>query len=135
MTGEFFEKAKECKSAEELLALAKETGTEMRTEEAAELFKKLHAEGELSDDELDAASGGSCNTGADCGDTVILTGGSCPSCNGISAVYIKSIPYDAAPDEYVFRCTACSRSFSLRANRLSDITAGANEAFGGDNLI
>ncbi len=60
MTNEMIAKAKECKSAEELLELAKENNVEMSAEEAAELFAKLNQEGELSDDELDSASGGSC---------------------------------------------------------------------------
>ncbi len=60
MTNEMLQKAKECKSAEELLALAKENGIVMTAEEAAENYEALHHEGELSDDELDSASGGSC---------------------------------------------------------------------------
>ncbi len=60
MTDELLQKAKECKSAEELLALARENGIEMTAEEAAEKYAQLHSEGELSDDELDGASGGSC---------------------------------------------------------------------------
>ncbi len=60
MTNEMIQKAKECKSAEELLALAKDNNVEMTETEAAELFAKLHNEGELSDDELDGAAGGGC---------------------------------------------------------------------------
>ncbi len=61
MTNELIEKAKECKSAEELLALAKENNIEMTAEEAAEKYAELHTEGELSDDELDSAAGGGCH--------------------------------------------------------------------------
>ncbi len=61
MTNELIEKAKECKSAEELLALAKENNIEMTAEEAAEQYAMLHNEGELSDDELDGAAGGGCH--------------------------------------------------------------------------
>ncbi len=60
MTNEIFEKAKECKSADELLALAKENGYDITAEEAAAKFAELHSEGELSDDELDSAAGGAC---------------------------------------------------------------------------
>ncbi len=60
MTNEMIEKAKECKSAEELLALAKENGIEMTAEEAAEKFTALNNMGELSDDELENAAGGGC---------------------------------------------------------------------------
>ena len=57
-TPEQLTKAKAAKSAEELLALAKESGIEMTEEEAKNLFAKLHAEGELADDELGNVSGG-----------------------------------------------------------------------------
>ena len=57
-TPEQFAKAKAAKNAEELIALAKENGIEMTEEEAKNLFAKLHAEGELADDELGNVSGG-----------------------------------------------------------------------------
>ncbi len=60
MTNELMQKAKACKSAEELLALAKENDYSMTEEEAERIFAELHSEGELSDDELDGAAGGSC---------------------------------------------------------------------------
>ncbi len=62
MTSEMISKAKECKSAEELLALAKENNVEMTEAQAAELLAKLNQEGELSDDELDGAAGGGCGS-------------------------------------------------------------------------
>lgn len=63
-TPEMIEKARAAKSAEELLALAKEIGAEEMTEESAKAyFEQLHpASGELSDDELDNVSGGGCET-------------------------------------------------------------------------
>ncbi len=57
---ELFQKAKACKSPDEILALAKENGVEMTVEEAAEKYAALHNEGELSDSELEGAAGGSC---------------------------------------------------------------------------
>ena len=57
---ELLEKAKEAKSAEELLSLAKENGVELTSEEAAEYFAQLHTSGELSDEELDNVAGGGC---------------------------------------------------------------------------
>ncbi len=60
MTNEQISKAKECKSAEELLSLAKENGIEMTAEEAEAKFAQLNNEGELSDDELSGAAGGGC---------------------------------------------------------------------------
>ena len=61
LTPELIEKAKTAKSPEELIALAKENGTEMTEERAKKCFEHLHSEGsELSDDELDNVSGGGC---------------------------------------------------------------------------
>ncbi len=64
MTNELIEKAKECKSADELLALAKENGIEMTAEEAEKRYAQLSGDGEISDEELENTSGGSCNTDA-----------------------------------------------------------------------
>ncbi len=60
MTEEMMQQAKQCKSAEELLELAKENGIELGAEEATAYFAALHNEGAMSDEELDAASGGGC---------------------------------------------------------------------------
>lgn len=53
-------KAKEAKTAEELLALAKENGIEMTEESAKAYFEQIHKTGELADEELDNVSGGGC---------------------------------------------------------------------------
>lgn len=53
-------KAKEVRTAEELLALAKENGTPLTEERARAYYEKIHKSGELSDDELDNVSGGWC---------------------------------------------------------------------------
>ena len=55
---ELIAKLKEAKSADELLALAKENGIEIAPEKAKELFEQMNANGELSDEELDQVSGG-----------------------------------------------------------------------------
>ena len=61
MNEEIIKKAKEAKTAEELLALAKENSIELTEDQARELFDRLHpATGELSDDELDNVAGGGC---------------------------------------------------------------------------
>ena len=60
---DIIEKVKEAKSAEELLALAKENGVELTEESAKAYFEQLHKMGELSDDELDNVSGGACQNG------------------------------------------------------------------------
>ena len=60
-TPEQITKAKAAKSAEELLAIAKENGLELTEEEAKKYFEQLHKEGELSDEELDNVAGGGCD--------------------------------------------------------------------------
>lgn len=57
-TKELIEKAKQAKSAEELLELAKSESVELTAEEAKKVFADLHKTGELSDEELDNVSGG-----------------------------------------------------------------------------
>ena len=62
LTPEMIEKAKGAKSAEELLALAKEGNFEMTEDEAKDYFAQLNpASGELTDDDLDNVAGGSCS--------------------------------------------------------------------------
>ena len=58
LTPELIAKAKAAKSAEELLALAKENGIELTIEEAKTFFAQISASGAVSDDDLDAVSGG-----------------------------------------------------------------------------
>ena len=57
-TKEQFKKAKEAKSAGELLALAKENGIEMTAEKADKYYVGLRKSAELSEDELNNVSGG-----------------------------------------------------------------------------
>ena len=58
---ELLAKAKEAKTPEELLTLARENGAELTAESAKMYFDLLHPQtGELSDDELDNVSGGGC---------------------------------------------------------------------------
>ena len=57
LTTEQMQKAAACKSAEELKELAKSEGIELTDEEAEAYFAELN-DVRLSDDELDAVSGG-----------------------------------------------------------------------------
>ena len=57
-TAEQLAKAKSAKSVEELLAFAKENEYPLTEEEAKSYFEKWHTEGELSDEELENATGG-----------------------------------------------------------------------------
>ena len=67
LTKELVAKAKEAKTPEELMALAKEAGVDMTEESAASFFEQLNSKtGELSDNELDNVSGG-CGGGYDAG--------------------------------------------------------------------
>lgn len=58
---ELLKKAKTAKTAEELLAMAKEENIELTSEQAAMVFADLNKTGELSDEELDNVAGGGCN--------------------------------------------------------------------------
>ena len=81
LSKELLAKAKEAKSIEELIALAKENGIELTVEKAKEYFAKLNAKNEeLSDEELDNVSGGGCKSsytinGVTFTDDEILNGG------------------------------------------------------------
>lgn len=57
---ELMEKARGAKSAEELLAIAKENNIEIAEEQANAYFEHMNKTGELSDDELDSVAGGGC---------------------------------------------------------------------------
>ena len=67
MNKELLAKAKEAKTPDELMSLAKEIGIELTAESAASYFERLNSKtGELSDSELDNVSGG-CGGGYDAG--------------------------------------------------------------------
>ena len=62
MNRDLIAKAKAAKTVGELMALAKENGTELTEESAKAYFEQLHPKtGELSDEELDNVAGGGCN--------------------------------------------------------------------------
>lgn len=84
---EMIEKAKTAKSAEELLALAKETGVEMTEDEAKTYFAQLNPKGgEISDDDLDNVSGGACS-GSSSGDSgFACEKWACATCGGTAQV-------------------------------------------------
>ena len=61
INSELIAKAKETKSVEELMALAKENDIDMTEESAEAYFNQFHpTSGELPDEELDNVAGGSC---------------------------------------------------------------------------
>ena len=55
---ELFKKLKAAKSAQELIELAKAEGKELPADEAEKMFAELNAEGEISEEELEAIAGG-----------------------------------------------------------------------------
>ena len=55
---ELLEKLQSAKSVEELIEMAKAEGAEIAPDKAEELFAKLNAEGEISEEELEAIAGG-----------------------------------------------------------------------------
>ncbi len=75
LTPELLEKAKQAKTAEDLIVLAKENGTEMTEESAKAYFDQLHKTGELADEELNNVSGGACHT--DDGRKIVTVGHDC----------------------------------------------------------
>ncbi len=58
LTPDMLAKAKAAKSAEDLIALAKESGTALKDGQAQQAFERLSASGALADDELEAVAGG-----------------------------------------------------------------------------
>lgn len=57
---ELRQKAKQAKSVEELLEIAKQNNYPLTEEQAKEYFAKLNQSGELTEEELAAVSGGGC---------------------------------------------------------------------------
>lgn len=57
-TNGMIEKAKKAENADELIEMAKEAGIELSKETAENYYSFLHAEGELTDDELSQVAGG-----------------------------------------------------------------------------
>lgn len=92
---EIKELLKKAKSPEDLIAFANECSLELTPEDAQKLFDALHAEGELSDDQLEGVAGGNAFTDffkdvkktlESLGDTIsdkfkdIFCGDDCPKC-------------------------------------------------------
>ena len=68
-TQEQLTKARQAKSAEELLTYAKEISYPLTEEEAKHYFEQWHKEGALADEELDNVSGGGCQSNVYISDT------------------------------------------------------------------
>ena len=114
-TAEQMEKAKQAKSAEELLALAKENGMEMTGEEAGAYYAQFHpASGEMADDELENVAGGGCGNSLRNGDRVHLFNG-CPKCGCHFAVLVCN-PYFVGA-----QCEQCKESFVVSDEEITKL--------------
>ena len=110
MKPEMIEKAKAAKSAEELLALAKESGVEMTADEAKTYFAQLGPKsGELSDDELDSVAGGACSRNLPYGTLVRVTSGkTCRSCG--TNIGVLEMGHGGFSD--IIACEKCGSKFA-----------------------
>lgn len=114
---ELMRKAREAASTEELMELAKAENIELTEEKAQELFTRLHAEGGLSDNELDNVAGGGCSESTalkyNVGDIVALVSKRCPDCNG-SVFRITYVVKDATrTSDYWLECVHCGLSATV----------------------
>ena len=113
---ELLAKAKEAKTVEELMALAKENNIELTKEKVNEYFSKLHSEtGEISDDELDNVSGGGCLSD-DPYDTC-MADGYCLSDYVCSRCGTRGIDFSTG----VLRCSGCFASDPRCRNCMNSI--------------
>jgi len=102
---ELIEKAKQAKSAEEILALAKGNGVSMTEEQAKAAYAQFHpVSGEISDDELENVAGGGCH--AKDGRLVVSVNYSCPNWKVMMQEDpLTGIPY---PISYAYpKCQNC----------------------------
>lgn len=110
-TPEMIEKAKAAKSAEELLALAKESNVEITAEEANTYFAQLNPKsGELSDDELDNVAGGGCHSGDG---RLVVTIGYCCS-NWTCTCGSKRSESIFCGRDYITVCSSCGNGKSCQ---------------------
>ena len=114
LTPELIAKAKAAKSADELLALAKENNVEMTEEQAKIYFEQLNANGAVSDDELDVVAGG-CGETYKAGTKVRFTDGTmCPKCRSTFGIVAFNTSMAIGPGgggNYV-KCAHCATPIS-----------------------
>ncbi len=72
ITSELIEKAKQAKSPEELIDIAKLNNVELSKENAEIYFNKLNKSGEISDDDLSDVAGGGCQKSPDLPPKLVL---------------------------------------------------------------
>jgi hypothetical protein len=104
LTPELIEKAKNAKSAAELLALAKENNVEITEDMAKTYFAQLNAIGSVSDEELDAVAGGGLfcpSDEEDSSEKEEKPARWCPFCGGVGVPGAN----------LVYRCKKCAHRF------------------------
>ena len=74
MNQELIEMARQAASPEEIMKIAEENDIYMVKEEAESIYKQLHTNSELSDEELEEAAGGGCKLS---GKTIVTSGCKC----------------------------------------------------------
>ena len=100
LTPELIIKAKAAKSAEELMALAKENNVELTEEEAKTYFEQLNANCAVADDELDMVAGGACGDDEESGEEQETPNNNpCSRCGG------RTVPMANAKK----KCLTCGR--------------------------
>ena len=109
---EQLEKAKATKSAEELLALAKENDVELTENEAQKYFAEFHKEGPLADDELENVSGAGCDGDEDSEDY------KCPDCGG--ELKLTSMPISGYGYWYFYKCSNCGTEYEKTVTGFGD---------------
>lgn len=114
-TAEQMNKAKQAKTAEELLAFAKESGISLAEEEAKKYFADMHHEGEIAEEELANVAGGCFlfDESRPASVAIKTNGGGeeiCPACGGKVTRWQESV----APhkDNYdLHGCTVCGKTY------------------------
>lgn len=109
-TKEQIEKAKECKSVEELLSLLKGNDVELTEEEGKKLFAELNKRGELVNGELD-------NVAGSCGGD----GPACPKCGSKNIDHVTEWCQDSRGNWYSrllceYVCYKCAHRWNLDEN-------------------
>ena len=93
-TPEMIQKAKAAANPEELLKIAHENNVDMTADAAKEMYSELHAEGSLSDDELNNVAGGGCSDSPN----------ECPDCGSTNVHYEVSVEGNSTRLKTFYKC-------------------------------
>ncbi len=116
MDKELLEKAKKAESVESLISLAEENKIKLSREEAEKIFTRLNSNGEMSDDDLDAVSGGGCSEYVFSGPKYVIghyvnlkESYRCYDCHNNCWIVkdINFVPWDNGKRSYTVICANC----------------------------